>query len=196
MNKVIVFRHGQKDSEGDLTAIGAAQIYEACVVLKRDYQLVPQRMIFHSGLLRTRQCALVAIAAFLDGGMKVLPFVMKEEGLNFSAAFKEAELTLDEFKANREAIKEAGGMVSDALNYRYPNIARRCITKGIQKIAAKLEEGEVTVGVSHSPYFSLAVPLEFAGQFPYDPAEASAVVYTVSNKNEIIGAGFIKVPEI
>jgi len=169
--KVVVFRHGQKDGD-KLTGKGIAQIKAITQAVAGDGNMPPEA-IFFSGVVRTAQCAAVAVVV---SDCYLTPKI--EERLHYDGPFEKIhKRNAESFNQEVKEINKAGGMVSQALEIsEYARVSRAQLTR---TIIAMSKAGGVTYGFSHGTYASLAVPEKNSAATLYDIPEATAVVYTV-----------------
>lgn len=189
--KIAVVRHGQKDGDA-LTSLGERQI---AATTKSLLNTITFSRIAHSPFARTTRCAEIA----MEVRGETVTIDKDVDGLSFKQPFAEAynsEIAL--YEQDLATIKTNGNTVAAGLQVgTYAQLARKHLGQYLVELAQDLQEhGEnCAICFSHSPYHTLAVPEDQAGQIPYQGNEASCVLYTIAG-NEIISAEYIETPHV
>lgn len=197
-NTVLVMRHGEK-GKGDaltatLTAKGAEQIFAACVGIAKAMAEQGGKVsrLLYSGLLRTWQSVMIAGAAL---NLKTEPVVIS--GFSFEETHQKVfNSSLEAFKAEVAAMKETcNGQplnVASALTMsEFARQGRDIVQKAIIDLASNLDDGEVALAISHSPWAELAAVNPET--MPYGIGEADTVTYAVED-GKIVASVILPAP--
>lgn len=189
--KIAVVRHGQKDGDA-LTPLGERQIAAAT---KSLLNTIVFSRIAHSPFARTTKCAEIALE--VRGETVVID--KDVDGLSFKQPFAEAynsEMAL--YEKDLAIIKANGNTVAAGLKVgTYAQLARQNLSGYLLSLAETLQQNnqQSALCFSHSPYHTLAVPENQAGQIPYQGEEASCVIYTIAD-GQIANAQYIPCPPV